>query len=58
MKYSLDYFKEKGVKVLNELPKGWRYIENTSTEPQGYKWACNNKSMFCGEYEHVLVKIK
>lgn len=56
MKDYLSYFKEKGIKILNELPDGWRYIEHTNTEPRGYKWACNNKSMFSNEYEHVLIK--
>ena len=49
MKDYLEYFKEKGIGILNKLPDGWRYIENTNTEPKGYKWACNNKSMFSGE---------
>lgn len=56
MKAYLEYFKEKGIRILNKLPDGWRYIENTNTEPKGYKWACNNKSMFSRDYEHALIK--
>jgi hypothetical protein len=56
MKAYLEYFKEKGIGILNKLPDGWRYIENTNTEPKGYKWACNNKSMFSRDYEHALIK--
>lgn len=56
MKDYLKYFKEKEIKILNELPPRWRYIENASTAPQGYKWDCNNKSMFSGDYEHALIK--
>lgn len=56
MKDFLEYFKEKEIGILNKLPDGWRYIENTNTEPKGYKWVCNNKSMFSGDYEHALIK--
>ena len=43
MKDYLEYFKEKGIEILNKLPDGWRYIENTNTEPKG-------------DYEHALIK--
>lgn len=36
----------KDVEVFNELPDGWRYLEGTTTQPNGYKWACNKKSIF------------
>ena len=41
----LERFRERGIEILNELPPGWRYLENTNTAPQGYRWACNNKSI-------------
>ena len=42
--------------VLDRLPKGWRYLYGATTAPLGYRWACNNKSRFGGEYRHALVK--
>lgn len=50
--------KNKNIIILNELPKGWIIKENTSTQPKGYKWCCNNKSMFSKEYKSALVKDK
>lgn len=44
------------IRVLDHLPEGWRYLEGATTAPLGYRWACNNKSRFGGEYRHALVK--
>lgn len=46
----------KEVKKLDELPKGWRYIEGALTAPNGWRWASNGKSRFGGDYEHALVR--
>ena len=56
MIYTIEYFKERGTKILDKLPNGWVYKEYTTTQPNGYRWACNNKSMFCNEYESALIK--
>ena len=53
----LEYFKNKGTKILNELPKGWRLIKGAQTAPVGYVWVNNNKSRFSKEYQHALLKI-
>lgn len=55
---ALNYFINKGVKVLNEMPNGWRVIQGAITAPRGYKWVNNGKSLFSKEYEHALLKIE
>jgi hypothetical protein len=54
----LEYFISKGVKILNEMPNGWRVIENATNVPNGYKWINNGKSLFSKDYEHALLKIQ
>lgn len=34
------------VKVYKKLPKGWKETKGTLTDPKGYKWIDNNKSIF------------
>lgn len=46
------------VKVYDEMPNGWREIKGALTAPVGYKWICNNKSVFSKERETGLLKIK
>lgn len=53
---TLDYFINKGVKILNKLPNGWRVIEGALTAPIGYKWVNNGKSVFSKEYRQALLK--
>ena len=53
----LDSLINRGVKVLNELPNGWRVIEGATNAPLGYKWVNNGKSFFSKDYEHALLKI-
>lgn len=56
----LEWFVEHGVRILDELPDGWRYIEGASTAPTGYKWAGHGSRFHRvtgGEpYEHALVR--
>ena len=54
---TLEHFINKGVKVLNKLPNGWRVIQGAATAPRGYKWVNNGKSLFSKEYEQALLKI-
>ena len=54
---TLEYFIKKGVKVLNEMPNGWRFIQGATTAPRGYIWVNNGKSFFSKEYKHALLKI-
>lgn len=44
------------IRVLDRLPEGWRYLDGATTAPLGYRWACNNKSRFGGEYRHALIR--
>jgi hypothetical protein len=48
--------KKKRVSILNEIPDGWGYIKNAMTAPVGYRWICNKKSRFSGDYESALLK--
>lgn len=34
------------VPVYSDIPRGWREINGAMTQPKGYKWICNNKSLF------------
>ena len=52
----LEYMKKKRVSILNEIPDGWGYIKNAMTAPVGYRWICNKKSRFSGDYESALLK--
>lgn len=44
------------IRVLDRLPRGWRYIEGALTAPTGFRWACNGKSLFGGERRSALIK--
>ena len=43
-------------KILSKLPEGWSYITRSTTAPNGYRWASNNKSRFKPGYKNALVK--
>ena len=43
-------------KILNELPKGWKKLEDTLTAPNGYYWASNSESFFQEKYESALIR--
>jgi hypothetical protein len=44
-----------GIKVLNQVPEGWKVLGGANRAPVGYRFICNNKSRFGDEYEHALV---
>ena len=46
------------VRVLPNVPKGWKVLEGATTAPRGYKWYTNGKSRFGDQYEDALIKIK
>ena len=48
----------KSVKVLNEMPKGWEVLNNSTTAPVGYIWIYNGKSLFSKQRERALLKIE
>lgn len=52
----LNYFINKGVKIVNEMPKDWIITEGATTAPNGYEWINNNRSMFDGERKTALLK--
>lgn len=53
----LNYFINKGIKIVDKIPEGWIITEGATTAPVGYKWINNNKSMFSGERKTALLKI-
>ena len=55
-KYSIDYFKQKGVEIKDSVPEGYVKLEGATTAPKGYEWYSNGKSRFGGEYKNALVK--
>lgn len=60
----LEYWGNKGVDILEEIPQNWKIRKGTLTEPNGYAWIFNGKSLIAkdengnGLYRHALVKIK
>lgn len=41
---------------VNEMPKGWKVTEGTTTQPVGYVWINNGKSFFSGKQKSALLK--
>ena len=41
---------------LDSLPKGWKYANDALTQPNGWRWAHNGKSIFSGERKTALVR--
>ena len=56
-KYTIEYWKEQGVEIFEEIPKGWVACKNAMTMPIGYVWICNNKTLFDGSRKHGLLKV-
>ena len=52
-----DYIYRSLTPIKNKLPSGWRVIKETLTDPNGYKWICNNKSVFDKNYKKALLKL-
>lgn len=55
-KYTVDYFKQRGVEIKDSVPEGYVKLEGATTAPKGYEWYSNGKSRFGGEYKNALVK--
>lgn len=55
-KYTIDYFKKRGVEIFDKAPDGYIKLEGATTAPKGYEWYSNGKSRFGGEYKNALVK--
>lgn len=47
-----------GVIVYDKLPKDWKIIKETTTNPKGYKWINNGKSRFSKNYKQGLLEVK
>lgn len=45
-----------GIRRLEKLPDGWRRTKGAMTQPNGWYWANNGKSIFSGEREAALVR--
>ena len=44
------------IRKLERLPDGWRRTKGAMTQPNGWYWANNGKSIFSGERETALVR--
>ena len=44
------------VRKLEELPEDWEITEHTFTQPNGWRWANNGKTLSSGERETALVR--
>lgn len=56
-RYTIEYWKERGIEIFEEMPKGWVVCEGAMTQPHGYVWICNNKSLFDGTRKSGLLKV-
>ena len=45
-----------GIRVFDEMPKGWKVLEGALCAPNGYKFICNGKSRFKPGYENALLR--
>ena len=43
--------------ALDYLPDGWVVLQGTLTQPRGYVWISNNKSIFSKDYKRLLMKL-
>lgn len=43
------------IATVKKLPKGWRVLKGTTTQPNGTVWIANNKSMFDKKYQQQLL---
>ena len=41
----LEFWRNKGVDILEEIPQGWKVRKGTLTEPNGYVWIFNGKGI-------------
>lgn len=46
---------KKEIAILDHVPEGWRVIAGANMAPHGYRFICNNKPRWSGEYQHALV---
>lgn len=42
----LDYCSRERIPVLDQLPDGWKFNEQATTAPSGFKWANNGQPIF------------
>ena len=45
-----------GQPPVDELPEGWHFMSGTLTQPNGWLWASNRKSIRSGERKTALVR--
>ncbi len=43
-------------KYLDFIPKNWKLLKDATTQPKGYKWYWNGKSLFSKEFKAALIK--
>ena len=56
MQSSTDHQAEvRGTVVLDNVSEGWKVNSNANNAPRGYRFICNNKSRWSGEYKRALV---
>lgn len=51
----IERCRKASVPILDELPEGWKFNEQATTAPDGYKWATNGQPFYreskSGDYE-------
>lgn len=42
----LNQRRKNNTPIFSSLPDGWQFIEQATTAPTGFKWACNNQPLW------------
>lgn len=50
------FLEDPTIPKLDRLPEGWVRTKGAQTEPVGWCWANNGKSLFGGERKSALIK--
>lgn len=53
----LEYHLKNGLEIVNNIPAGWKVLENSTTAPVGYILIYNGESLFSGKRKLALLKL-
>lgn len=45
------------IEVYNSIPRGWKPLYGGQTQPRGFEWICNSKSIFSPERRIALMRM-
>ena len=69
-RYSVNFLyncSREGTPILDNLPDGWKFNEQATTAPSGFKWANNGQPIFTRDangnyygnpkYQHAVIRV-